>query len=643
MNNFAGDANCKGWWQFEPEALAVDTMVLNDWTSLAGDPVVDVVQRHEGLGSLYLDGSSWLELADASLGAGFPLKSGDANKIISVAGRVRFVSVTNEIVIFKKGYQDDTFTIGLKEDAGDPEWAIGVGTGVYPTIEWHCSGYTPVVNRWYHFGVTYRDDTKAYVMRVYDYAAAAVVFTMSGNGTADVQVTGQALIIGYPNIGDSYFTGWLDELVVFNDILSTDEIDQIRAGTYIMELPAAGDPPADTPLAVYVPEVITMAPWYGIACWPIKERLRFNTEILQSHDRTEQRIAKRMGIPRQVVTIPFLLRDYTDAAKLDNILHEWGKDRWPVPIWWEAREHADNMAAGAGTITIDTSYADYRDGSHAMIFQRDNAEVVTVDTVAAGSLTLDGVTANAYAGSKWIMPCRYGYILDVADKEQYVGGAAKVDITFAIQDNDTAIAGWTAPMTYDGYDILTKPSYMGTGHTHTEGHDPDTVLIDAPAGRFEVRGNSTYNEVTQEHVWQIQTRADAWALRQLLHAKKGRQGVFLIPTFRNDITLSRAYTAGLTIYVVNRGYMTMGLNALRTYVALRPPGGAIQVRQVTNIAAVSATEEAFTLDGASATIFPAGSHLCWVDICRLADDNVAINWRKWGSCSCSADLVRVTE
>ncbi len=642
-NNFAGDTNCKGWWQFEPEALTVDSMGLDaDWT-VYSDVVVDTVYRSEGLGSAYFDGvDDYLVLANADLVAGFPLKSGDATKYISVTGRVRFAAV-NAVSIYKKGYQEHTFYIGLKANAGGPEWCIGVGTGAYPTIERHYSGYTPSINRWYHFGVTYRDDTKAYVMRVYDYTAAAVVFTMTGNGTADVQVTEQDLRIGYPNVGDSFPSMWLDEVVVFGDLLSTDEIDQIRAGTYIMELPHAGDPIPETPLAADPAETIIVAPWYGIGIWPIKEKLRFNTEILQSHDRTEQRIAKRMGIPRQEVAVSFLLRDYGDVAKWDNLMHEYGKGRWPVPIWWEAREHMDNIAAGAGAITIDTSYADYRANSLAMIFQRDNAEMVVVDTVAADTLTLDGVTSRAYAGRKLIMPCRYGYIKGVADKEAHVGGAATVDVTFAVQDNDTAITGWTAPLTYDGLDVLTTPSYMGTGHTHGEEHDPDAVYLDAGTGYFEVRSNSTFNEVTQEHVWHIQSRADAWALRQFLHDKKGRQGVFLVPTFREDITLSRDYTAGTTVYVVNKSYVTMGLNTLRKYVAFRPAGAAIVVREVAGISAVSATEESITINADAGVAQAAGTTLCWVDLCRLADDDVTINWRKAGSCSCATNLVRVTE
>jgi hypothetical protein len=79
MNDFSQDPTCKALWRFEPGALIHDSIGANHLTEVqagASDPV----NCWEGSGSLGQGaGNALYKIADADLGAGFPFKSDGPN------------------------------------------------------------------------------------------------------------------------------------------------------------------------------------------------------------------------------------------------------------------------------------------------------------------------------------------------------------------------------------------------------------------------------------------------------------------------------------------------------------------------------------------------------------------------------------
>ncbi len=381
------------------------------------------------------------------------------------------------------------------------------------------------------------------------------------------------------------------------------------------------------------------------AIWPVHERLAFHTVVLTSADGSQQRIAHRAGIPVQFFTQQLLARTEAQSVELMNLLHASLKQQQSIPIWPEAEYRTAPLTAGATSIAIDTRYADFRAAGHAAVYSSPElAEVVDVDTVAEGSLTLSAGLQNDYPAPQFIMPCRTGYIVASVPRRRFGGGASLVGVTYAITDN-IAITGYAAALTYDGYEVLTEPAWL-TGKSFREQHDADFTLIDAGIGAFKIVSVSDFNVSTQDHGWKNDSKAKAWAFRQWLHSVVGRQKAFLVPTFRPDFILSRPCGATDTrIYVTNRGYYQHmgGLNALRTYLAFRPVGATIIPRKITGIAAQSATEESIDLNTAPGTAFAAGRELCWVDRCTLASDEIEIEWHRRGKNLCETQLVRVAQ
>lgn len=370
------------------------------------------------------------------------------------------------------------------------------------------------------------------------------------------------------------------------------------------------------------------------------ETLLFNTEILESHNRTEQRIARHGGIPRGQFRTTVLLTGNAEVAAFDAVMDGWLKRTWPVPLWPQAQRHTAALSAGSAQIELDTRYAEFRDNSYGLIWHPDQYEIIKIGSKTDTALVLSTDLAKDFFGDKWIVPLRRGYVLEVANKQRLIGGAALVEMTWLVVDN-AAVTGYAPTLVYDDLEVLTAPNFAD-GDSFRETHDPDVALLDAGTSPFVVVSNSDENLVRQRHVWQCVTPAQCWSLRQFLHAVKGRQTAFLVPTFRSDLTLTRpASSADMSLYVRNGGFArNMGDGSLRQYVAFRPAATEIIVRKIAGLIAVSSDEERIDLDAGPGQAFIPGSTLCWVDKCRLADDTVELQWYGHGELSCAVDLVR---
>jgi hypothetical protein len=86
---------------------------------------------------------------------------------------------------------------------------------------------------WYHVGCTFDNSDKSYRIRVWDDNASTILGSdKTGTATNNINVEDGFLVIGDTWGGSPLLDGQLDEIVVFKDILTADEIDQIRGGTY---------------------------------------------------------------------------------------------------------------------------------------------------------------------------------------------------------------------------------------------------------------------------------------------------------------------------------------------------------------------------------------------------------------------------
>jgi hypothetical protein len=234
-NNFTADPNCVALWRFEPDELTADSIGTNTLTNDNG-VTVNATNFKEGVGAASFDWNlkQSLTISDLDLASGFPLKSGESNKKISICMWFRLGTLYQQYLWAKSGSGAGT-SMGIFVQQIYGEWRLilqkGSGDGsTYDTAT--VSSLALVANRWYHVGVTYNDTDRSYRIRIYDADADATV-ELAGTFPHGVAVTKSDMAIGtLPGIPWYYAIALIDECVVFNDVLTVAEIDKIRQGTY---------------------------------------------------------------------------------------------------------------------------------------------------------------------------------------------------------------------------------------------------------------------------------------------------------------------------------------------------------------------------------------------------------------------------
>jgi len=244
-------------WLFETGSMLLDeTDNNNDWVLYSEDPsfpiVVDTAAKIEGVSSLKLYSyygqfaNPQVRIQDVALSADFPYKTDRANDEFTICFWMKHHDVWNaagaswedeywsKSYLFRK-YVSSYVHFGLHMEWWDDGDVKGELRFIYYTDE---GGNTEqyhkfqnfVPDKWYHVAVTYKPGE--YRIRVFDNDAAAQL---------GVDVTGVAGTIkenaGYLQLYQGRTSGtnsttWIDEMVVFNRVLSVADIDKVRAGTY---------------------------------------------------------------------------------------------------------------------------------------------------------------------------------------------------------------------------------------------------------------------------------------------------------------------------------------------------------------------------------------------------------------------------
>lgn len=235
-NNFANDQNCVAQYRLEENTFTQDSRGNNNLTNPPSNPAdIDTVKYSEGLASAGYDGvtaDQQLYIPDSSLDGGFPFKGGTTNRNMSICFRMNPAEAGSKYMIQKFLSSQRSFVIWY--DASNKLYInfydisnIERDTDLFDT------GFTVDGAHWYHVAVTINGTTGAYRIRIHDYTGDAQLDsdkTGTLNGFVDpIQVSTADFVLGSPGTN---WEGNLDEVVIFNDILSVAEIDQIRDSTY---------------------------------------------------------------------------------------------------------------------------------------------------------------------------------------------------------------------------------------------------------------------------------------------------------------------------------------------------------------------------------------------------------------------------
>jgi hypothetical protein len=236
-NDFSSDSTCKALWRFESGALLTDSKGGNTLTeyNAAISAATGAGYYKEGSASIVVEGSDsyrYPYINDSALDSGFPFKDGDTNLTFSLAGWFRFDQDWPGSLFLKGSTfvsQNRTISFACVYNWPDIELELRVyGTSTNQTIQ--TSGAGLAEDQWYHVGLAIDGPNKTYLIRLYD-ATADSVQTFSGSFTPDLHTGDFPIHIGRD------MDGYLDEYVIFDDVKTADDFDDIRSGTYSVAAP----------------------------------------------------------------------------------------------------------------------------------------------------------------------------------------------------------------------------------------------------------------------------------------------------------------------------------------------------------------------------------------------------------------------
>ena len=247
-NNFAGDPNVKALWRFESGALTTDSSGNGNTLTAVGTPTesTGVGGFKEGSCAVSLDQSveyQAFQRTDGNLSIGFPLKYGTSNNIFTICGWTKLASLAHGLHgdIFAKTYNSDAYeSLRIAWYRWNDEYRMTMVQGVaevegFNSVIAFTMTAADCIGIWNHIAFTYNDSTKAWTARLWNDTTSTA---SSNSGTFDhnIRITNCRIVVGGYAWGAVEVYGImnvvLDEVVVFNRVLSDAEIDKIRQGTY---------------------------------------------------------------------------------------------------------------------------------------------------------------------------------------------------------------------------------------------------------------------------------------------------------------------------------------------------------------------------------------------------------------------------
>jgi hypothetical protein len=376
---------------------------------------------------------------------------------------------------------------------------------------------------------------------------------------------------------------------------------------------------------------------------PMQESLEWFTNIMRSKDGSEQRMIVRQ-VPRQIFKVEAHVNNEQLQSRLDAVLFGWQKRTWGLPIWPEWTEHTDTISVDDTVIYLDTTNADYRDDSSAIIWQSPTSyEAVKISTVAADRLNLNFPVQSDWTGKKWIMPLRVANIRAATSRPATPGGYGRVRSDFIVQDN-VLLTGYTPPTTYQSLPVITASTIVeGEQDVQIAG---DVGFVDYDLNKFQMYSDSDYNIVVQSHIFRKNNKADCWDFRKFFHYLYGRRGAMWVITDRNDLVQQgNIGAADISFNIDNIGLANnMGLNDIRTHLAFVFPDGTQLYEEITGIVESDANTEIISINSAlGVEIQPGDCEICFMDKCRLTEDVVSFEWEEAFRLKCTINLTRIEE
>lgn len=375
--------------------------------------------------------------------------------------------------------------------------------------------------------------------------------------------------------------------------------------------------------------------------WPfcpspgVTETLTWLTDVVESY--SAQQAIQLRAAPRQGFAFEhtFTFRQYERA----QLLMEYAAyGEWDLPVWHERQRVSVN--SGVSVIPVDTTASDYREGGMCVLWQSDEAcEALEIIAIAPGSLTVSSPTSRAYIDAL-VMPGRLARCIDGFRALRSVRPILSATVEWIVYEG-VDLGNDSLYPAYRAHPVITDPPCIGGG-TIELGVSRAQQVVDGQTGLPYFSAASDRVRRPLGMGWMVTTAADLWALRGFLHALKGRQKGFWLPSWSRGMRLAAAVSPASTTITIP----AIGLNGVAESgdLMVRTTSGQQTFLRYTSVAP-SGGNEVLTLSGAAGVAIDPGDvqTLCRMHFCRQTADLVQISHQHTGRGQVSTVMILAEE
>lgn len=275
----------------------------------------------------------------------------------------------------------------------------------------------------------------------------------------------------------------------------------------------------------------------------IAERLAWLTDVMTHRDDSEQRRSVRLD-PRRSLVYSILPLSGREKAALENFLYVHLGDAVMLPIWTDAQDLASGALAGDTSLTVETATYDFDEGAYVCLWRDwETYEVVQIDSLGAGMITLTEALANDWPAGTQVLPARLARLAQQQDATRYGGNATTYRLTFEIDERSRSIhrVDTTAPPTYSAAVVGPIEVYASDSdwtETLPLNFAAQFGVVDYQTGVVAIDTAARQRPVTSfQHSEKMFSRAQISAFLGFLSRRAGRREPFWLPTQEDDFQL----------------------------------------------------------------------------------------------------------
>lgn len=357
----------------------------------------------------------------------------------------------------------------------------------------------------------------------------------------------------------------------------------------------------------------------------VRSTYAFLTDILTSHDGSEQRIARRQTPRRRVEFTAHLPVDR--YRQIDALLRRPQAARHTLPdVTGPIAFLGTSLPAGASVLTVNSVPAWLVPGAEVVLVDGIRLEARKATIVAGNAVTLDAPTAQPWIAGAILCPAVPVDLGDATTATALLSTYATMRVSADVQPGELPIDAGSPEATLFGRELwLRRPNWKQV---------PEVVFaqpIERQDANYGVVGRYAHVKVghrTTQFLYSGRSREQAFDLLRFFTRMRGRRGEFFAPTWMHDMTPRVDIAAG-TALDVEDPTLAESFGDLETYraVAIDTLSHGPLVRGVTGITS-DGTRSVLTLSSALPAIDRRDVlMISWVPLCRLGTDDMTLDWQ----------------